>query len=183
MAIRVFVLAKSFAMTKSSLERSARSYGYEVSEAHCVNGSLVDYCLEKGGQRILVLVRDEFREEDLSYLSGVGTPWDKRVYLSKEPCPSRELFRIAKGYNIVLADSIDAVPFDQSGAGQPMGERSLTLVNEIAELSWNARLVLILIAAWREVAAIFVLGVLFAVFMKDYIYPWVLLLIEKSLKP
>lgn len=167
-------------MRNTRLEKAAREHGYEVANAPVVNGSLVDYCFEKNGQRLLLLIRENFDEKDALYLSSVGKTWDKKVLLTTQRDIPDAYYKIADQLAVHIATNLDSVPFSSEVPGLSQAAVSPTLLNDISRLAWPARLLLVLTACWRETLGILICGALAMFTAQEYVFPLILEIIKRA---
>lgn len=168
-------------MRNIELEQSAERAGYKILRTADIDGSLVDYCLEKSGHRILVLIRSDVNETDLTYLSSIGQQWDRRAVLTGTQ-PSEHIMEVGRRLRITVGTNTGSI--DNALGIELEGETpSPSLVNEIAKLSWGARIIVLVTGAWREVLGVFILGFVAALALKDVLWPWVRSVVTKTLNP
>lgn len=98
-------------MTRTTeLEHLAQQCGYAFTYGMTLNGSLVDYVLEQGEIRLLVLVRDTGTTLDLEYLSSVGEKWERRMLYLLGGTPPADLYKVAKHLKITIACRPSEIP-------------------------------------------------------------------------
>ena len=168
-------------MKTTDIIQLARSANYEVRRDVIIDKSRVDYVLESPQARILLLARQSLRPSDLDYAMSIGERWDRKAIVIGT-LPEEELLRHAKQMGVCIIHNSEALT-DFLGIHSAGQSKNIDLIKELAKLPRGARMLVLIVSAWKELCAVFAIGILVAVGARDFLLPWAEAVLAKLLSP